>query len=68
MDLKQEDTPIFVKYHFFVLDCTKSSLASLCFRFDFVREYKCSSVGELTNPWICMVLYVKFEAINIIKM
>ena len=23
---------------------------------------------RLTNPWICMVLYVKFEAINIIKM
>ena len=68
MDLKQEDTSIFVKYYYLVLNCTKSSLASLCFWFDFVREYKCSSVGELTNTWICMVLYAKFEANNMIEM
>ena len=57
MDLKQEDTSIFAKYYYFVLNCTKSSLAPLCFLFDFVREYKCSSVGELTNPWIFIILY-----------
>ena len=29
--------------------------------FVFVREYKGLSVGELTNPWIYMVLYTDLE-------